>query len=514
VTFEYGLAIPEPGNLRFGASQGVVALGNWYPVLAVWRSGALTYNGRLPTGWDRHQQGTPGQLARGVEPGDAFFTDLADYTVDLTLNRAAEVAHTGQRQDTGPTSMQLSAAGARDFAIAASDRYETAVTQVGNTSVTTYFLPEHRAGGQQYLRSASQSLAWFNATLGAYPYPTLHVAETSSNDSAWVGQEYPNVVFISSQTTAGPVGLESYLNYLVAHEVLHQWFYGLVGNDQLYDPWVDEALTTHLSYRWLEAADAGLGESTWQTLALRRRQDASVYAERPVNTGIYDYPDEGHYFAMVYRKGAAFLEEVRQLAGDEAYLAAVRDFATSHRGTLATGRDLLSSLEASAGEGMRPIVARYFSYPEYQASQATATATTTAAAGTPAPTAGTGTASATPSPGPGTPSPTAAATQTPGATATAPVTTTATATPTETPTPPPSATPEPSPSPTSTPVPSPTATPEPSPSPEPTLTPTVAPSPTAPGGPSLPEGTGIAVAAVILIATGAIGLLVMRGRLR
>ncbi len=464
VTFEYGLTLPNPGNLRFGSSQGIYALGNWYPVLAVYRRGPFAYDGRLPEGWDRHQQGTPSQLASGLEPGDAFFTDVADYAVNLTLDSPARVAHTGtQLAAEGSRSFRLQALGVRDFALAISERYEVASATVGGTTVSAFYLPEHRAGGQQYLQSAMQALAWFNQTLGAYPYASFQVAETASYDPAWVGQEYPQLIFISSQSTAGQVGMGSYLSYLVAHETLHQWFYGLVGNDQLYEPWVDEALATQMSYRFLEAMDLAIGQAYWHSLAERRQQDAATWPDRPVNTAIYDYADEGHYFAIVYRKGAAFLEEVRHQMGDAAYLAALRVYVDRFRGSLASGRDLLATLEGAAGPAIRPLVARYFSYPEFAA-----TATATAAAGeptalpsaTPLPTATAGTPTPSPTPGPEpattpteTPTPTATPTPLATATGTPPPAATATATATVSPTPLATATPEP----TATPPPTPTS---------------------------------------------------------
>ncbi|MHB1006581.1 MAG: M1 family metallopeptidase [Chloroflexota bacterium] len=452
VTFAFSLTVPSPGNLRFGFSQGILALGNWYPVLAVYRKGAFTYDGRLPAGWDRHQQGTPTQTAAGLQPGDAFFTDMADYVVNLTLNRPAKVAHTGERVAEDGTTLRLRAANVRDFAITASDRYQAATAQVGGTTITVYYLPQHAAGGRQYLESARGSVAWFNQTIGAYPYSSLYVAETASEDSAWVGQEYPQIVFISSQITSGPVGLGSYLSYLVVHEVLHQWYYALVGDDQLYEPWVDEATTVHLSYRYLEAADAGVGAAWWQNLRDQRRRDASIWPDRPVNSSIYDYDDETHYFAMVYRKGASFLEEVRQLLGDETYLKAMRAFTDRYRGGFATGRDLLEVLEAAAGPAIRPIVARYFSYPEYKA-QPTAAPTAAVATGTPLAT-GTGVA---------TPSSTRVLTATVAPTGTATATSSPTPSPTAsaTATTAPTSTPEPPVTPTEVPAPTPTAIPMP-----------------------------------------------------
>lgn len=489
LSFDFALDVPKPGNLRFGADGGVIALGNWYPVLSVYRTGPLTYGGRLPSGWDRHQQGTPTQLARGLEPGDPFFTDLADYDVDLHLSRPAEVAHSGVKVAAdGGKDYHLRATAVREFALAVSDRYEVATTQVGGTTLVAMYLPEHRPGGQQYLSSASQALAWFNETLGDYPYPSLFVAETMSDDSAWVGQEYPQVVFISSQITAGPVGIGSYLSYLVVHEVLHQWFYGLVGNDQLYEPWVDEALTTQLSYRFLEAADGAVGEAYWQRLAEQRQREAAIWPDRPVNTSIYDYDDEGHYFAMVYRKGASFLEEVRALAGDEAYLAAIRAYTDRHRGGFATGRDLLSALVEAGGDAVRPLIGRYFSYPEYRATA------------TPAPT-----PSSSPSPTPEAATPSPTPTPEPSPTSTAEPTATGSSTPEPSPTtpPPPTATAEATAEPTATWTPTPSVA---APTPEATPTPPA-------GGPALPTGGDTALAAAAAIAALLLGLVVI-GRQR
>lgn len=454
VTFDFDLTLPQPGNLRFGFNQGIIALGNWYPVLAVYRQGALTYGGKLPTGWDRHQQNTPSQKANGVEPGDAFFTEVADYDVKVALPRPFEVAHTGDSQpDSAPTALHYAASAVRDFALALSERYESVTAQVGGTSVTAFYLPEHRAGGQQYLESATGLMAWANRTFGTYPYGTYFVAETSSADPSWVGQEYPGVVFVSSQSTSGSVGLGSYLDYLVIHETVHQWFYGRVGDDQLCEPWVDEALTTHLSYRYYESVDASLGRATFQNLADRRRQEAAVYPERPVNTGIYDYENEGYYFAIVYRKGASFLEEARQLMGDDAYLAALRGYYQRFAGGLASGRDLLAALAPAAGASFPALVAGYFDYPEYQPAATATKRVATATVATPRPGA-TGTAR---------PASTAAATATasPTASPTATASATATATPEVTATATVAATPVPLPSPTAAPLPTSLPTPVP-----------------------------------------------------
>ena len=67
------------------------------------------------------------------------------------------------------------------------------------------------------------------ALLGSYPYRTYDLAQTAGG----YGMESPGLTWI-------PTGAGS-LPYLVAHETAHQWFYGIVGNDQARQPFADEA---------------------------------------------------------------------------------------------------------------------------------------------------------------------------------------------------------------------------------------------------------------------------------
>ena len=345
---DFSLAVPTPGNLRFGQGNGILALGNWYPVLAVWAEGS----GRTAD-WRRD---------RYVDTGDAFFTQVADYDVSLQVDVPVTVAHTGNLVGHEGLHWVFRASRVRDFALAISHRYETASTTVGNTTITAFYLPEHASAGQQYLESAAESLAWFDATLGDYPYATLHVAETNTADPTWVGQEYPNAIFISSQVSAGGGGAGSYLDYLVVHEVLHQWFYGLVGNDQIFEPWVDEATVTYVTYMYFRANYPSVYQGLWGRALENYEQTRLTWGDRAVDSSIYDFDDENHYFGIVYRKGAIFLDELRNLMGDEQFFTFLRQYINNHRYGLATAGDFLAEAQAHAPVSISDLIGRYFRY--------------------------------------------------------------------------------------------------------------------------------------------------------
>jgi hypothetical protein len=80
---------------------------------------------------------------------------------------------------------------------------------------------------------AGSDLETLARRFGPYPWPSLRVAVLP--DLAHVGIEYPTAIFLGTGT-AGE---------LTRHEVAHQWFYSLVGNDQARDPVLDEGLATY-----------------------------------------------------------------------------------------------------------------------------------------------------------------------------------------------------------------------------------------------------------------------------
>jgi hypothetical protein len=353
VQLAYRLRVPRPGTIRFGQASGVLALGNWYPVLAVHRGD-----------WDRHQY---------TEVGDAFVTEVADYDVTLRLNRPATVAHGGTAIESGPTGYRFTGTALRDFALAISSRYVTRQVVVDGIPVVAHVLPENTAAASELLRTGSEVVRWGSARLGRFPYPSLHIAETFSDNPNWVGQEYPGLIYIGTIALRGGGGIDSYLSYLVAHEVIHQWFYGLVGSDQVREPWVDEAFATYLSYRFYAdnypAVYAGqIARLRAQWAAVSRR-----LGDRKVNTGVFDYTSESDYFAVVYRRGAIFLDDLHALIGDRAFFDLCREFIAANAGDIARGVDFLRQAQTAGGEPALALIREHFDYPEFARRDANAT---------------------------------------------------------------------------------------------------------------------------------------------
>ncbi len=131
--------------------------------------------------------------------------------------------------------------------------------------------------------------------------------------------ESPGLIWIPTGTTAN-------LRYLVAHETAHQWFYGIVGNDQAREPFADEA-----------AADFVARSVT----GLHR---ASRCAPARLDLAIYDYPARC-YYETIYIQGGNLLDEARRRMGAARFWAALSGYVAAHRDAISTTRSLLQALD-------------------------------------------------------------------------------------------------------------------------------------------------------------------------
>lgn len=352
IDLEYQVQVPLRGG-RFGQREGVLALGNLFPVIQIYRTPRLAVAGQ-PLGWAR----TP-----YTEIGDAFFSEVADFTVDLELTRPAVVASGANLVQQEELRYRFAALGVRDFGLAISPSYQTQSREVDGVTLAAYYLPEHAAQARTYLDVGAEALRWMSQTYGQYPLDRLALAEVSSAGSTFVGQEYPGLIMLGSGLTAGGGGVAGYLGNIVAHEVAHQWFYGLVGNDQVYEPWLDEALATWLSHEFLRSNYPELYPSAWSNLVALNRRERSLLGERPVDGGVYDFSDEGPYFAFVYRKGAQLIEALRERLGPAVLTDALGEYVRLYGGQVATAADLADVLRQRSDGASDEVLAAYLARP-------------------------------------------------------------------------------------------------------------------------------------------------------
>ncbi len=293
-------------NWLFTKANGVMDLYRWLP----WVSRRIAF--------DRPNHGDP-----FVTPSSTFVR------VRIAADRKLVLATTGDRVAAAPDglSQTFEARNVRDFTVTAATDYRTGSRVVDGTTVRVWYRPG--SPGTAMLDAAADAFHLLRGRLGPYPYPVFKVVESAGG----YGMESPGLIWI-------PHGVASAnLRYLAAHETAHQWFYGLVGNDQASQPFADEA-----------AADF----AARSVLGMRR---ASRCATSTLDRTIYQYTS-ACYYETVYIQGGNLLDDTRKRMGSAAFWTALRGFIAANRYGLAGTVTLLDALDAATPLDLRSTMFR------------------------------------------------------------------------------------------------------------------------------------------------------------
>lgn len=262
--------------------------------------------------------------------GDPFVTASSPLVhVRITTDSSLVIAATGRRIAVNGLSQTFEARNVRDFNLTASPLYQVTARRVGGTVVRVYAKPGYPVS--TVLGYATDALPRMGALIGPYPYADFTVAQSAGGD----GMESPQLIWI-------PGGLGGrQLQWLVYHETAHQWFYGMVGSDQAYQPFADESAGDHLAR------------------TVSRLWRPSNCATGRLDLSIYQYT-AGCYFETIYVQGSAFLDSVRLRMGNAAYWRAMRDYVAAHRFGIGSTRALLDALMEHASVDLRPMLRARF----------------------------------------------------------------------------------------------------------------------------------------------------------
>ncbi len=325
-------------NHIFGYNNAQANLVDWYPFVTPYVSGQ---------GWLLHEPRPVGEhLVYDVADFDVTI-QLADPTLPVTIAASAPAQPTG-------AGMHYTLSNARAFVFSASTRYLTSTMTVGPVVVTSYYFAGHDAAGQAILQAVAGAISVYGDRYAPYPYASMSIVETYYPD----GMEYGNLFFLNKDFYRDYDGtVRNNLITIGVHEAAHAWWFGLVGNDQALEPWLDEALCIYSERIFYETTYPNLVSWWW---------NFRVYGFQPtgwVDSSIYDLGSFRPYTNAVYLRGVLFLEALRVRIGDEAFFALLRDYAAQMAGRRATAGDFFAILRQHTNVDFSDIVAGYFLNP-------------------------------------------------------------------------------------------------------------------------------------------------------
>ena len=295
-------------NHRLGYGENAINLCNFYPVACVYEDGDFVC--------DLYNQN-----------GDPFYSEVADYFVTIQYPESYTVASSGYQTKVDKTEQTLcstlQAKCIRDFAIVLSNKFENKNCVYNqNVNINYYYYGDKTPDKTMDL--INQTLAFFEQKIGEYPYSTLTVTETNFVHG---GMEYPNIVLISDCLA----DYESY-QMVVIHEICHQWWYGVVGNNQYKYGWIDEGLTEFCTLYFYENHQEynktidGLVQSATNsyTTFMKVYKDVLGSVDTSMNRALDQFNTEPEYVYNTYVKGMLMFATIYEIVGQKSFDKALK----------------------------------------------------------------------------------------------------------------------------------------------------------------------------------------------
>ncbi len=334
---DFSVEIPrEMGDYYglFGYFEDVLVLDTFYPMIPVYDD----------EGWNAAVPQINGDLTYNDA---AFYLVRVHAPVDLVVVASGVRLQSAVDEDT--QTLTFANGPARDFYLAASERFTVISEKVGDTTINSYAFAEWEDGAELALEITARALGIFSERFGAYPYTEFDVASTPMQA---LGIEYPgmtaiNINLYDLSANFGGTPASVYLESTIAHEVGHQWFYHLVGNDQLDEPWLDESLVQYITWQYYLDQYGTSGGAGFEQ-ALNGRWQRVDGQKIPIGLPVFAYQD-AEYGAIIYGRGAFFFEALAEKMGDEKFDAFLADYTQSHQWEIATQESMREFAEKHCG---------------------------------------------------------------------------------------------------------------------------------------------------------------------
>ncbi len=238
VELEWRAKIPRT-FARTGFRGDYFFIAHWFPKLGVFE----------PEGWNAHQ----------YHAATEYFSDYGVYDVTIHLPERFVLGATGRQQGAtdnpdGTVSYRHVQEDVHAFTWTASPdfvEYEKRFERPGLPGVDMRLLmqPEHLDQAERHFRATEAALEHYGTWYGPYPYGHVTVV-----DPAWKsgsgGMEYPTL-FTAGTRLFNPFGAGRPEGVTV-HEAGHQFWYGIVGNNEFEHAWIDEGLNTFSTARVMD----------------------------------------------------------------------------------------------------------------------------------------------------------------------------------------------------------------------------------------------------------------------
>lgn len=337
---------------RSGYDQHFIAATQWYPKPAVYDR----------EGWHPMPY---------LEQGE-FYSEFGRFEVNLTLPHSWVLAATGHVIDTITPRDSLTAThtyrilqdNVHDFAWFASKGYfvqqDTIILPSGKVVTIQAMMKDNPKLAEKAIDYTAHTIRFMSEYVGEYPYNVCTAVMGPAGMGS--GMEYPTIFTVDDKQ----------LLEVTVHEAVHNWWYGILANNERRYPWLDESITSYYEHRIVNSiqssekyrseleniSEMGIGKAFGFDRLPKRPLEKNIvlYQQRINKHQAVNHSSEVftplNYYAMIYVKGALAMDFLEAYLGKERFDEAMRAFYTRKSLQHISPEDLRFYFESVTGEDL------------------------------------------------------------------------------------------------------------------------------------------------------------------
>ncbi len=338
IIIEFDLTLPSSVE-RMSYYENTYSLVYWYPIVC--------YYNVETNGWDERPY---------YYIGESNYGYYNDYNVNITVPKDYVVAATGvevetENGDSGLKTINAKESNVKDFVFFTSPDYKCETVDMQVITVKTYYFEGHEATNQRMINYLKEGIDFMTKAVGKYPFNELDIVESPMDT---ISMEYPTVInmgaYNDDTNTNINAGKVNWLDDTIIHELIHQWWFNVVGNSSYDEAFMDESLTSCWTHLFFEDLFGSRNPSTvYSLIKMKNFMDKATY---PINKSVYSYQSCDSYNHTVCL-GTVVLHDLRKQVGDEKFVEVFRKLYKDFRFTNTTSQDLINIVGEICGDSYK-----------------------------------------------------------------------------------------------------------------------------------------------------------------
>lgn len=322
IFIEFETKLP-PAVSRSGYEKDFFSVTQWFPKIAVFEDGK----------WNCHQYHSHGE----------FYSEFGIYDVKITIPEKFTVGATGiliknEKAGKGLKKLHFYCEDVHDFAWCADTDFVEFKESYKGKVIRFLCQKDHVDIAERFLKSVKVVFDYYGTRFGEYPYPQITVID--SKHRATGEMEYPTLFQTGNFDTYYSIGKyraepvpesDKFIECLTIHEFGHNWWMGMIANNETDDVWIDEGIN---SYSTTVAFEYGIGKNILEnhngiTKTIRDRE-RNYYLSMPKAATVLQpswlYRPGAEFFTFNYTKPEMMLLTLHNYFGDEIWGNVMKTF--------------------------------------------------------------------------------------------------------------------------------------------------------------------------------------------